>query len=142
MKHIVASGCSFTRQERRINLEGDDTNFLKDWIEMWRWPHWIQKEYNTSVYNMGSATHDNWSIARTTIYKIELEPIQYSYDKLKNYDTKSIDKMLSSINSQYNHISSPLSNEEFIVPLTINEKTSDKFTFTPKRRHRKYKKFK
>lgn len=71
MKHIVASGCSFTRQERRINLEGDDTNFLSDWVEMWRWPHWIQKQYEVNVYNMGSATHDNWSIARTTIYKIE-----------------------------------------------------------------------
>ena len=71
MKHIVASGCSFTRQERRINLEGNDTDFLSDWIEMWRWPHWIKEQYNTEVYNMGSATHDNWSIARTTIYKIE-----------------------------------------------------------------------
>lgn len=71
MKHIVASGCSFTRQERRINLEGNDTDFLSDWIEMWRWPHWIKKDYECEVYNMGSATHDNWSIARTTIYKIE-----------------------------------------------------------------------
>lgn len=71
MKHIVASGCSFTRQEKRINLEGDDINFLSDWIEMWRWPHWIKKEYDVEVYNMGSATHDNWTIARTTIYKIE-----------------------------------------------------------------------
>lgn len=71
MKHVVASGCSFTRQERRINLEGNDTDFLSDWIEMWRWPHWIKKEWICEVYNVGSATHDNWSIARTTIYKIE-----------------------------------------------------------------------
>ena len=71
MKHIVASGCSFTRQAKRINLEGNDTEFLSDWIEMWRWPHWIKKDYEVEVYNMGSATHDNWTIARTTIYKIE-----------------------------------------------------------------------
>ncbi len=71
MKHLIASGCSFTRQERRINLEGNDTDFLSDWIEMWRWPHWIKEQYNAEVYNMGSATHDNWTIARTTIYKIE-----------------------------------------------------------------------
>lgn len=71
MKHIIASGCSFTRQAKRINLEGNDTEFLSDWIEMWRWPHWIKKEYEVEVYNMGSATHDNWTIARTTIYKIE-----------------------------------------------------------------------
>ncbi len=71
MKHIVASGCSFTRQAQRINLEGNDSDFLSDWIEMWRWPHWIKNLYDAEVYNMGSATHDNWSIARTTIYKIE-----------------------------------------------------------------------
>ena len=63
MKHIVASGCSFTRQAKRINLEGNDTEFLSDWIEMWRWPHWIKKDYEVEVYNMGSATHDNWTIA-------------------------------------------------------------------------------
>lgn len=71
MKYIVASGCSFTRQAQRINLEGNDSDFLSDWIEMWRWPHWIKKLYDVEVYNMGSATHDNWTIARTTIYKIE-----------------------------------------------------------------------
>jgi hypothetical protein len=35
------------------------------------------------------------------------------------------------------HISSPLPNEEFIIPLTIDDKTSDRFTFTPNRRNRK-----
>jgi hypothetical protein len=35
------------------------------------------------------------------------------------------------------HISSPLPNEEFIIPLTIDDKTSDRFTFTPNKRNRK-----
>jgi hypothetical protein len=34
------------------------------------------------------------------------------------------------------YLSSPLPNEELIVPITIDEKTIDKYTFTPKRRHR------
>lgn len=36
-------------------------------------------------------------------------------------------------------ISSPKSGEEFIVPITINKKTLDNYTLTPKRRHKKYK---
>ena len=44
-KHIICSGCSFTRQEKRIGLDGDSTNFYMDDPSMWRWPHWIQKLY-------------------------------------------------------------------------------------------------
>jgi hypothetical protein len=36
-------------------------------------------------------------------------------------------------------LSSPLSNEELIVPITIDEKTLDKYTLTPHRRHRRKK---
>lgn len=71
MKYIVASGCSFTRQEKRLNLEGTDSDYLSDFLEMWRWPHWIQKLYGVKLYNMGSATNDNWTIARSTIYKVD-----------------------------------------------------------------------
>jgi hypothetical protein len=35
-----------------------------------------------------------------------------------------------------NYLSSPLPNEELIVPITIDEKTLDKYTLTPHRRHR------
>jgi hypothetical protein len=34
-----------------------------------------------------------------------------------------------------NYLSSPLSNEELIVPITIDEKTQGKYTLTPHRRH-------
>jgi hypothetical protein len=37
------------------------------------------------------------------------------------------------------HISSPVTGEELIIPLTIDRKTADKYTFTPKRRHRRLK---
>lgn len=37
------------------------------------------------------------------------------------------------------HISSPKSGEEFIVPITIDKKTSDNYTLTPRRRHKKNK---
>lgn len=71
MKYIVAGGCSFTRQEKRLNLEGTDSDYMEDFLEMWRWPHWIQKLYDVKLYNMGSATNDNWTIARSIIYKVE-----------------------------------------------------------------------
>ena len=34
------------------------------------------------------------------------------------------------------YLSSPLSNEEFIVPITIDDKTIDNYTFTPGKRHK------
>jgi len=37
------------------------------------------------------------------------------------------------------HISSPVTGEELIIPLTIDRKTADKYTFTPKRKHRRLK---
>jgi hypothetical protein len=47
----------------------------------------------------------------------------------------SFEKLLHPVNT---HLSSPKSNEEFIIPMTIDEKTLDKLTFTPHKRHRKY----
>lgn len=38
-----------------------------------------------------------------------------------------------------NRLSSPRSNEEFIVPITINGSTPSRFTITPRRRHMRYK---
>jgi hypothetical protein len=35
-----------------------------------------------------------------------------------------------------NYLSSPLPNEELIVPITIDEKTIDKYTLTPKKHHK------
>jgi len=37
------------------------------------------------------------------------------------------------------HISSPASSEELIIPVTIDRKTIDNLTFTPKRRHKRAK---
>jgi hypothetical protein len=38
-----------------------------------------------------------------------------------------------------NHLSSPLPNEEFVVPITIDGKTIDNYTLTPRKKHRKKK---
>ena len=38
-----------------------------------------------------------------------------------------------------NKLSSPLPNEELIIPLTIDRKTSHKYTLTPRRRHKRHK---
>ena len=48
-------------------------------------------------------------------------------------ETMSIDKLLSK------HISSPKTGEELIIPLTIDRKTIDKYTLTPRRKHRRIK---
>ena len=42
-------------------------------------------------------------------------------------------------NKRSHHISSPATSEELIIPVTIDRKTIDNFTFTPKRRHKRAK---
>ena len=71
IKHIITSGCSFTRQEKRLGFNCVDDDFLTDSDKFWRWPHHIQKEYtNYKVYNLGNPTNDNSIIAQSTIKKI------------------------------------------------------------------------
>lgn len=69
------------------------------------------------------------------VYKIEFENFKSPPLIPKPYK----DELLETARETPRHISSPLPNEEFIIPLTINNKTSNKYTLTPKRRHRKTK---
>ena len=69
------------------------------------------------------------------IYKIEFENFTPPPLIPKQYTNK----LLETAGQTPLHISSPLPNEEFIIPLTINKKSSNKYTLTPKRRHRRSK---
>jgi hypothetical protein len=70
MKHIVASGCSFTNNFR-INI-GDERRWERDAIEDWTWAHWLQHNLKDThqLHNYGTVTHDNKTIARSIIYKV------------------------------------------------------------------------
>ncbi len=70
MKHIVASGCSFTNNFR-INI-GDERRWERDPMQDWTWANWLQdylKDTHT-LHNYGTVTHDNKSIVRSIIYKV------------------------------------------------------------------------
>lgn len=70
MKHIVVSGCSFTNNFR-INI-GDERRWENDPIEDWTWAHWLQYYLKDThvIHNYGAITHDNKSISRAIIYKV------------------------------------------------------------------------
>lgn len=70
MKHIVCGGCSFTRQGKRIGIDGTSDNFMEDNLPFWRWPHHIQKKYDCKVHNLGNPTNDNQVIAFSIINKV------------------------------------------------------------------------
>lgn len=61
----------------------------------------------------------------------ELQPIK---PKMIEYDIPTLQQQ---VNKPY--ISSPVTGEELIIPLTIDKKTSHKYTLTPKKRHRRIK---
>jgi hypothetical protein len=70
MKHIVASGCSFTNNFR-INI-GDERRWSRDPIEDWTWAHWLQENLKEThqLHNYATVTNDNKTIARSIIYKV------------------------------------------------------------------------
>lgn len=71
VRHIVCSGCSFTRQQKRIGINGTDLDFMQDSDNFWRWPHHLQNLYkNDIVYNLGNPTNDNQVISFSIISKV------------------------------------------------------------------------
>jgi len=72
-KHIICCGCSFTRQQGRINLDVMEDDFLNDDAQFFRWPHHLQLIMgdDVKVYNLGNPTNDNSIIRKNIIYKIE-----------------------------------------------------------------------
>ena len=70
MKHIVCGGCSFTRQQKRIGINGTSDDFMDDSKNMWRWPHHIQSIYDCKVHNLGNPTNDNQVISFSIIDKV------------------------------------------------------------------------
>jgi hypothetical protein len=61
--------------------------------------------------------------------KRERKPMLVKFDDIQQPFTKEP--------SFYTHISSPLQNEEILVPLSINKKIHDRYTMTPKKHHKK-----
>jgi hypothetical protein len=57
-------------------------------------------------------------------------------DIMNNNMPKMIKNISLSNLTEDNHISSPLHNEEFVIPVTLDN-TSDIYTFTPRNRHKK-----
>jgi hypothetical protein len=86
---------------------------------------------------------------RENIYDYKFSQIELP--EIEKYDrTATTDKLSESIKpysiqravetyKPNNHISSPSPNEEFVVPITIDGKTIDNYTLTPRRKHRKKK---
>ena len=53
--------------------------------------------------------------------------------------TNTIENLIESMREPSGYLSSPLPNEELIVPVSLNSNTSRNFSLTPKRRHKQKK---
>jgi len=71
------------------------------------------------------------------IYKIEFDNLQPNVIPFKK--EPQLLEYIQSPSPKYTHISSPLPNEEFIIPVKIDKKLQDNYRFTPKRRHKRIK---
>ncbi len=108
--------------------------------------------YNISLNNEDLANLLNINGVNMPIHKrLEMdfrEPMinhQDYFIELPLYDLKPKEPIIkepssSSIQQLFNKkISSPKSNEELIIPLTIDKKTADNYIVTPRRRHKRHK---
>jgi len=77
------------------------------------------------------------------VYQIEFDNIETPESTespfIPNEETYRMDKPLSieEVLKPVTHLSSPKQNEEFIIPMTIDENINDNFTLTPSRHHRR-----
>lgn len=69
------------------------------------------------------------------IYKIELP----DFNDYQVEEPESIENILQSMKQPNGYLSSPLSDEELIVPISIDDKTLNQYTLTPNK-HRRHKK--
>ena len=84
------------------------------------------------------------------LYKLEVEDLYqpHSMQVATNPENdQTVEKLLEKVRKMPPHISSPLSNEEFIIPLTLDNNSYDTYTLTPKgrqniRTHKKRKVYK
>ena len=77
-----------------------------------------------------------------SILKIELPEIEDLINDMTDTASVSLGPKVASLGPKVatsklqSYLSSPLSNEEFIVPITIDDKTIDNYTLTPGKRHK------
>jgi hypothetical protein len=87
----------------------------------------IHKRLEMDFKKPSMVNYDDYFIELPLIELKPKEPI------LKEPDTSSIKQILDK------QILSPKTSEELIIPLTIDKKTADNYTITPRRRHRRHK---
>jgi hypothetical protein len=70
--------------------------------------------------------------------QFRLEPKMYKIElpDFSAQEPESIENIFQSMKQPNNYLSSPLSDEELIVPISIDDKTLNKYTLTPNKHHR------
>ena len=71
------------------------------------------------------------------MYKIEFPSL--SNQSYNVEEPKTIDDIVKTLKQSNGYLSSPLPNEELIVPITVNKKSLANYTLTPKKHHRQKK---
>ncbi len=94
----------------------------------------LQMDFNTPSFRRAPQILQIEIPYRKTRYARPRQP-KYLLDRPKP-DKETIEELIQSIKPN-NYLSSPLPEEELIVPITIDNKTIDNYTLTPHKRHRR-----
>ena len=116
-----------------IQLDNDDlANILNIPSEPIPIDKRLQMDFNTPSFRRDPQIVKIVIPYRKTRYAKPRQP-KYLLDKPK-HDKETIEELVQSIKPN-NYLSSPLPEEELIVPITIDNKTIDNYTLTPHKRH-------
>ena len=128
-----------------VDYDGDYANISLDLNQNGRTNHYDVKLDNDDLANILNIPSINTPIHKRLsndfnydLYPVEREPMLVKVeDLLPSYKLQPLSLPIKQHDSFHTHISSPLQNEELLVPLSINKKTFDRYTMTPKKHHRK-----
>lgn len=129
------------------DYDGDSANISLDMMDNGLTKHYDIKLTNddlASILNVPSIEtsldkrllndFNRRDISKPEMYKIEMDDIQPNVIPFTR-DSPLLE-FIKPPQPNYTHISSPLPNEEFIIPVKIDNKSMDNYKFTPKRRHK------
>jgi hypothetical protein len=120
------------------DYDGDYANISLDLNQNGKTNHYDVKLDNEDLANMLNIPSVDMPIHKRlnddfnydSYHQREQQPMLIEIGDYRSLPMKSHDNF-------HTHISSPLQNEELLVPLSIDKKTLDRYTFTPKKQHKK-----
>jgi len=94
---------------------------------------------NEDLANLLSVPSVNMPIDKRLKMDLEMPKRELYKIEFPTSQQNTVEDILDTLKQSNGYLSSPLPNEELIVPISLNEKTSNNYSLTPRKRHKQKK---